>query len=78
MTQNGAVTYYKDFHTALDAAKAGDTPTLLTDVKGDVWVTIDKAITFDLNGHRIYDLTVRCKITLKGIPPEERAKSPNG
>ena len=65
VTQNGAVTYYKDFHTALDAAKAGDTLTLLTDVKGDVWVTIDKAITFDLNGHRIYDLTVRCKITLK-------------
>ena len=28
-------------------------------------MTIDKAITFDLNGHRIYDLTVRCKITLK-------------
>ena len=28
-------------------------------------VTIDKEITFDLNGHRIYDLTVRCKITLK-------------
>ena len=65
VTQNGAVTYYKDFHTALDAAKAGDTLTLLTDVKGDVWVTIDKAITFDLNGHRIYDLTVECKIILK-------------
>ena len=65
VTQNGTVTYYKDFHTALDAAKAGDTLTLLTDVQGDVTVTIDKAITFDLNGHRIYDLTVRCKITLK-------------
>ena len=65
VTQNGAVTYYKDFHTALDAAKAGDTLTLLADVQGDVTVTIDKAITFDLNGHRIYDLTVRCKITLK-------------
>lgn len=63
--QNGTVTYYKDFHTALDAAKAGDTLTLLADVPGDVTVTIDKAITFDLNGHRIYDLTVRCKITLK-------------
>ena len=61
VTQNGAVTYYKDFHTALDAAKAGDTLTLLADVQGDVTVTIDKAITFDLNGHRIYDLTVRCK-----------------
>jgi hypothetical protein len=65
VTQNGAVTYYKDFHTALNAAKAGDTLTLLTDVKGDVTATIDKAITFDLNGHKIYDLTVRCKITLK-------------
>ena len=65
VTQNGTVTYYKDFHTALDAAKAGDTLKLLRDVPGDVTVTIDKEITFDLNGHRIYDLTVRCKITLK-------------
>ena len=65
VTQNGTVTYYKDFHTALDAANAGDTLTLLADVQGDVTVTIDKAITFDLNGHRIYDLTVECKITLK-------------
>ena len=66
VTQNGAVTYYKDFHTALDAAKAGDTLTLLADVQGGNWVTIDKAITFDLNGHEIYyELTVKCKITLK-------------
>ena len=65
VTQNGAVTYYKDFHIALNAAKAGDTLTLLKDVPGDVTATIDKAITFDLNGHRIYDLTVECKIILK-------------
>ena len=66
VTQNGAVTYYKDFHTALDAAKADDTLTLLADVQGGNWVTIDKAITFDLNGHEIYyELTVECKITLK-------------
>lgn len=65
VTQNGAVTYYEDFHAALNAAKAGDTLTLLKDVPGDVTATIDKEITFDLNGHRIYDLTVRCKITLK-------------
>ena len=65
VTQNGTVTYYKDFHTALNAAKAGDTLTLLKDVPGDVTATIDKAITFDLNGHRIYDLTVECKIILK-------------
>ena len=66
VTQNGAVAYYKDFHTALDAANAGDTLTLLADVQGGNWVTIDKAITFDLNGHEIYyELTVECKITLK-------------
>ena len=65
VTQNGTVTYYKDFNEALSAAKDGDTLKLLRDVQGDVTVTIDKAITFDLNGHRIYDLTVRCKITLK-------------
>lgn len=65
VTQNGAVTYYKDFNEALSAAKDGDMLKLLRDVPGDVTVTIDKAITFDLNGHRIYDLTVRCKITLK-------------
>lgn len=65
VTQSGAVTYYKDFHTALNAAKAGDTLTLLADVPGDIRVTIDKAITFDLNGHKIYALTVECKIILK-------------
>ncbi len=66
VTSGGTVTYYKDFHTALNAARAGDTLTLLTDVKGGDRVTIDKAITFDLNGHEIYyDLTVKSKITLK-------------
>ena len=65
VTQNGAVTYYKDFHAALNAARAGDTLKLLKDVPGDVTVTIDKAITFDLNGHKIYALTVKCKIILK-------------
>ena len=28
---------------------------------------IDEAITFDLNGHKIYALTVRCKITPQGF-----------
>ncbi len=66
VTQNGTVAYYKDFNEALSAAKAGDTLTLLADVQGGNWVTIDKAITFDLNGHEIYyELTVKCKITLK-------------
>lgn len=61
----GTTYYYTNLSAALDAAKAGDTLTLLADVPGDVTVTIDKAITFDLNGHRIYDLTVECKIILK-------------
>lgn len=61
----GTTYYYTNLSAALDAAKAGDTLTLLADVQGDVTVTIDKAITFDLNGHRIYDLTVECKIILK-------------
>ena len=61
----GATYYYTNLSAALSAAKAGDTLTLLTDVRGGDRVTIDKAITFDLNGHKIYDLTVRCKITLK-------------
>lgn len=61
----GTTYYYTNLSAALSAAKAGDTLTLLKDVEGDVTVTIDKAITFDLNGHKIYDLTVRCKITLK-------------
>ena len=66
VTSGGAVTYYKDFNEALSAAKAGDTLKLLKDVQGGNWVTIDKAITFDLNGHEIYyELTVKCKITLK-------------
>ena len=65
VTQNGTVTYYKDFNEALSAAKDGDTLKLLKDVPGDVTATIDKAITFDLNGHRIYDLIVECKIILK-------------
>ena len=65
VTSGGAVTYYKDFNEALSAAKAGDTLTLLKDVTGDVTVTIDKEITFDLNGHKIYALTVSCKIILK-------------
>ena len=62
----GATYYYTNLSAALSAAKAGDTLTLLTDVKGGDRVTIDKAITFDLNGHEIYyELTVKCKITLK-------------
>ena len=65
VTSGGKTTQYADLAKALSAAKAGDTLTLLKDVTGDVTVTIDKAITFDLNGHKIYALTVKCKIILK-------------
>ena len=65
VTSGGTTTQYADLAKALSAAKAGDTLTLLKDVTGDVTVTIDKAITFDLNGHKIYALTVKCKIILK-------------
>ena len=61
----GTTYYYTNLSAALSAAKAGDTLTLLKDVPGDIRVTIDKAITFDLNGHKIYALTVECKIILK-------------
>ena len=64
VTSGGTTTQYADLAKALSAAKAGDTLKLLKDVTGNA-VTIDKAITFDLNGHEIYALTVRCKITLK-------------
>ena len=66
VTSGGEVTYYENFNTALNAAKDDDTLKLLRDVPGGDRVTIDKAITFDLNGHEIYyDLTVKSKITLK-------------
>ena len=65
VTSGGTTTQYADIGAALSAAKAGDTLKLLKDVTGDITVTINKAITFDLNGHKIYALTVRCKITLK-------------
>ena len=65
VTQNGAVTYYEDFNAALSAAKAGDTLTLLNTVRSVLGETIDKAITFDLNGHDIEGLWVKAKATIK-------------
>ena len=42
---------YESLPAALDAAQNGDTVTLLSDVDlGDTYVTINKSITFDLNG----------------------------
>lgn len=65
VTQNGTVTYYKDFNAALAAANAGDTLTLLKDVTGGFTVTIDKAITLDLNGHEISFLKVQDKAIIR-------------
>lgn len=48
---DGKTTNYTSLDDALDAAQDGDTVTLLSDVDlGETYVTIDKSITFDLNG----------------------------
>ena len=66
VTQNGAVTYYEDFAAALNAAKVGDTLTLLNTVRSDATlVAIDKAIILDLNGYNIQGLGVYAKATIK-------------
>ena len=50
-TSDGESTNYTSLDDALDAAKDGDTVTLLSDVDlGEAYVTINKSITFDLNG----------------------------
>ena len=63
---DGKTTYYTDLQAALNAANAGDTLTLLTDVRSDAaLVAIDKAIILDLNGHNIQGLGVHAKATIK-------------
>ena len=50
-TNGGETNDYTSLGDALDAANDGDTVTLLSDVDlGETYVTIDKSITFDLNG----------------------------
>ncbi|WP_455489847.1 MBG domain-containing protein [Gemmiger sp.] len=50
-TSNGVTNNYTSLDDALNAAQNGDTVTLLSDVDlGETYVTIDKSITFDLNG----------------------------
>ena len=65
VTSGDTTAQYADLSTALSAAKAGDTLTLLKDVTDDVTVIIDEAITFDLNGHEISNLQVKAKATIK-------------
>ena len=51
VTSNAQSTNYTSLDAALNAAQNGDTVTLLSDVDlGDTYVTINKSITFDLNG----------------------------
>ena len=50
-TSSGVTNNYTSLDDALNAAQDGDTVTLLSDVDlGETYVTIDKSITFDLNG----------------------------
>ena len=50
-TSSGVTNNYTSLDDALNAAQNGDTVTLLSDVDlGETYVTIDKSITFDLNG----------------------------
>lgn len=49
----GTVTTYESMEDALAAAAAGDTVTLGTDITVTSTLTIGKAITLDLNGHRM-------------------------
>ena len=65
VTIGGTTTQYAGLSAALRAAQAGDTLTLLKDVTGDYTVVIDKAIIFDLNGHKIRSLNVHVNATIK-------------
>lgn len=46
---------YAGLQEAIDAANAGDTVTLLTDVEQNSELSIDKGITLDLGGKRMYN-----------------------
>lgn len=62
VTGDGETTYYTEIQSALAQAE-GKTLTLLRPVSDEV--TIDKALTFDLNGQNIESLTVNAKATIK-------------
>ena len=67
VTQNGTVTYYKDFNAALAAANAGDTLTLLANADE---ITISSPLKLDLNGKTAAKLTVTGDVTLASLLPE--------
>ena len=67
VTQNGTVTYYKDFNAALAAANAGGTVKLLANADE---ITISSPLKLDLNGKTAAKLTVTGDVTLASLLPE--------
>ena len=53
ITKNNEVSYYATLQSAVDAAAAGDTVTLLEDIDLADQVEITKSLTLDLSGHNI-------------------------
>ena len=65
VTKDGKSRGYTDFDTALKNAPEGSTLKLLAIDGGIAEVTLDKALTFDLNGKQIGRLKVNAKATIK-------------
>lgn len=65
VTKDGTSRGYTDFADALANAPEGSTLKLLAIDGGIAVVTLDKALTFDLNGKQIGELWVNAKATIK-------------
>ena len=65
VTKDGTSRGYTDFSDALANAPEGSTLKLLAIDGGIAEVTLDKALTFDLNGKQIGELWVNAKATIK-------------
>lgn len=65
VTANGETTYYADLDSALAAAQAGATVTLLDNAESGTVAAESPPFTLDLNGHNVNALTVGAKITIK-------------
>ena len=65
VTANGATTYYADLDSALAAAQAGATVTLLANAASGTVAAKSPAFTLELNGHNVNTLAVGAKITIK-------------
>ena len=67
VTKDGKSRGYTDFAVALANAPEGSTLKLLAIDGGIAEVTLDKALTFDLNGKQIGRLKANAKATIKGF-----------